>query len=97
MPVQVKVPRMMRPRVGGAASVEGTGATVREVLKDLETRYPGFSGNVLTEEGEIHRFVNLYVNGEDIRFMGALDAPVSDGDTLSILPAVAGGVPPARS
>ena len=76
--------------VGGARSVPGQGSTVRELLDDLEGRYPGFTGQLVTD-GEIHRFVNIYLNDEDIRFLEKLDTPINDGDTLSILPALAGG------
>ena len=91
MPVTVKVPTIFRQHVGGQAVVEGSGGTVRDVLDDLDGRYPGFKGSILTDEGTLHQFVNLYVNDEDVRFLGALDASVNEGDTVSILPAVAGG------
>ena len=67
------------------------GRSVREVLGDLERRYPGFSSSIVAEDGGLHRFVNVYLNGEDIRYLGSLETEVSDGDTVSILPAVAGG------
>ncbi len=91
MAVRVKIPTIMRAQVGGSAVVEAEGGSVRDLLQDLEGRYPGLTGNIVTEEGRLHRFVNLYINDEDIRFIGALDAPVGEGDTVSILPAVAGG------
>jgi sulfur-carrier protein len=87
----VKIPTIMRAHVGGEPSVEATGGTLRDVLDDLERRYPGLTSNIVTGEGKLHRFVNLYVNDEDVRFLGSLDAPVREGDTVSILPAVAGG------
>lgn len=89
--VKVKVPTMMRPRIGGLKTVDSTGATVRDVLTDLDRRFPGFAQSVLADDGGLHRFVNVYVNDEDVRYLGSLDAEVSDGDTVSILPAVAGG------
>lgn len=92
MAVRVKVPTIMRRFVAGEAVVEGTGSTLREVLNDLEQRYPGLRSNVVTDDGSVHRFVNLYVNDEDVRYTGALETPVSDGDTVAILPAVAGGL-----
>jgi molybdopterin synthase sulfur carrier subunit len=89
--VRVKVPTLLRPEVGGAAEVEGEGSTLRDVLADLEGRYPGFTGRILTHEGRLHRFVNLYVNDEDVRYLGSLETEVKPGDTVAILPAVAGG------
>jgi MoaD family protein len=91
MAVQVKLPTIMRKHTGGEAQVEGTGSTIREVLQDLEARYEGLTRNVVTEDGALHRFVNVYVNDEDIRYLGALETEVKDGDTVAILPAVAGG------
>jgi molybdopterin synthase sulfur carrier subunit len=91
MPVKVKIPTIMRAHVDGRPVVEGSGSTVRELLEDLEGRYPGLTRSVVTENGGLHRFVNLYVNNEDVRYLGSLDTEVGDGDTVSILPAVAGG------
>ena len=67
------------------------GATLAEVLKDLESRYPGITKNVIADDGGLHRFINVYVNDEDVRYLGSLETPVEEGDTVSILPAVAGG------
>lgn len=89
--VRVKIPTMLRARSKGEPFVEGHGATLRELLADLEHRYPGFSEGIVTEHGSLHRFVNLYVNDEDARYIGSLEARVEEGDTVSILPAVAGG------
>jgi sulfur-carrier protein len=89
--VRVKVPTMLRARAGGEPFLEGRGDTLRELLADLERRYPGFADGIVTEHGSLHRFVNLYVNDEDARYLGSLEARVEDGDTVSILPAVAGG------
>jgi molybdopterin synthase sulfur carrier subunit len=91
MAVNVKVPTILRAKVGGKPVVEGSGRTVRELLEDLEGRYPGFTQTIVTEGGGLHRFVNLYVNDEDVRYLGALETEVAEGDTVSILPAVAGG------
>jgi molybdopterin synthase sulfur carrier subunit len=91
MAVQVKLPTIMRKHTGGEAQVEGAGSTIREVLADLESRYEGLTRNVVTEDGALHRFVNVYVNDEDIRYLGAMETEVKDGDTVAILPAVAGG------
>jgi molybdopterin synthase sulfur carrier subunit len=91
MPVEVKVPTILRPHTNGERIVSGQGGTVRELLEDLDARFPGLKARVVTGEGELHRFVNLYVNDEDVRYLGALETEVKDGDTVSILPAVAGG------
>ena len=92
MPVRVKVPTLLRKLVDGQAVVEADGGTtLREVLATIEERYPGFTERIVTGGGELHRFVNVYVNEEDVRYLGQLDAEVGEGDTVSILPAVAGG------
>ena len=88
---RVKLPTILRSHAGGEKQVEVDGATLREVLSDLETRYPGITSTVLTDDGALHRFVNVYVNDEDVRYLGSLETEVRDGDTVSILPAVAGG------
>jgi sulfur-carrier protein len=89
--VRVKLPTILRPRVGGEAAVDGRGSTLGEVLRDLESRYPGLTAGVVSDDGGLHRFVNVYVNDEDVRYTGALETQLRDGDTVSILPAVAGG------
>jgi MoaD family protein len=91
MSVEVKVPTILRQHTGGESRVSGDGSTLREVLKDLDSRHPGFMKRVVAEDGSLHRFVNVYVNDEDVRYLGALETDVADGDIVSILPAVAGG------
>jgi len=91
VPVQVKVPTILRNYTGGAKSVDASGVTVDEVFTDLDSRHPGLRQRIVAEDGGLHRFVNIYVNDEDVRFLGALQAPVAEGDTVTILPAVAGG------
>jgi molybdopterin synthase sulfur carrier subunit len=91
MSVKVKLPQILRKFSGGEAIVVADGSTLREVLKDLESRYPGITRNVVNDEGALHRFINVYVNDEDVRYLGSLETPVKEGDTVSILPAVAGG------
>jgi sulfur-carrier protein len=91
MPVQVKLPTILRKHAGGEPRVDAEGETLRELLSDLETRYPGITKNVVTDDGGLHRFVNVYVNDEDVRYLGSLETAVREGDTVSILPAVAGG------
>ena len=91
MSVEVRVPTILRKHTGGAKAVEAKGATLREVVEQLDSDHPGLKAAILTDAGEIHRFINIYLNDEDVRFVGALETPVSDGDVVSILPAVAGG------
>jgi sulfur-carrier protein len=89
--VEVRIPTMLRSSVGGAATVEVEGATVGEVVDGLIAAYPGLAGQVITDDGTLHKFVNVYVNDDDIRYLSKLDTKVGEGDTVSILPAVAGG------
>jgi sulfur-carrier protein len=91
MSVDVRIPTILRSYTGGAKAVEGKGETLAELFTDLEARHPGLRDRLVTEQGALHRFVNVYVNDEDVRFLGALEAKLSDGDTVTILPAVAGG------
>ncbi len=91
MAVTVKLPTILRKHTDGEAKVGADGATLREVLKDLESRYPGITKNVLSGDGGLHRFINVYLNDEDVRYLGSLETEVKEGDTVSILPAVAGG------
>ncbi|WP_340293259.1 MoaD/ThiS family protein, partial [Aquipuribacter hungaricus] len=88
--VRVRIPTILRPLTGGARSVEGRGTTLAELLADLESRHGGLSGRVV-EDGSLRRFVNVYVNDEDVRFTGGLTTPLAPGDDVTILPAVAGG------
>jgi molybdopterin synthase sulfur carrier subunit len=87
----VKLPTILRKFTANEARVSAEGATLRDVLGDLETRYPGITKNVLADDGGLHRFINVYVNDEDVRYLGSLETEVKEGDTVSILPAVAGG------
>jgi molybdopterin converting factor small subunit len=91
MAVQVKVPTILRSHTGGAKSVEASGDTLDAVLKDVDSRNSGLRARLVDDEGKLHRFVNIYVDDEDVRFNGSLDAPVSENSTVTILPAVAGG------
>ena len=90
MAVEVRVTANLQKQVGGQRSVQGEGSTVRALLDDLDSHYPGFK-DLLVTDGELHRYVNIYLNDEDIRFLDKLDTPLKEGDTLSILPALAGG------
>ena len=87
----VRVPTQLRTLTGGVSEVTVEGTTVGDVLKGLEVAHPGFGDRLFDEAGQLRRFVNVYVGGEDIRFLDGLDTPVSDGDEVMILPAVAGG------
>jgi len=89
--VQVRLPTVLRPHAGGQSTVTASGSTIGEVLADLVHSYPGMAGQVLTEDGTLHRFVNVYVDDDDVRYLEQLDTTVADGATVSILPAVAGG------
>ncbi|HEU4354772.1 MAG TPA: ubiquitin-like small modifier protein 1 [Actinomycetota bacterium] len=91
MSVKVKLPTILRKHAGGEPRVDADGTTLRELLSNLETSFPGITKNVLTDDGGLHRFVNVYVNDEDVRYLGSLETELKDGDTVSILPAVAGG------
>jgi MoaD family protein len=91
MAVTVKLPTILRKHAGGEAKVSAEGATLAEVLKDLESRYPGITKNVISDDDGLHRFINVYLNDEDVRYLGSLETPIADGDVVSILPAVAGG------
>ena len=90
MVVEVRVTANLQKLVGDQRSVHAEGANVRDLLDDLERRYPGFKRTLVTD-GQLHRFVNIYLNDEDIRFLRQLDTPLREGDVLSILPALAGG------
>jgi molybdopterin synthase sulfur carrier subunit len=91
MAIEVRVPTILRSYTGGAKVVEGSGDTLAALLADLDDRHHGLKGRLITDDGGLHRFVNIYVNDEDVRFLGSLDAKLSDGDSVTILPAVAGG------
>jgi molybdopterin converting factor small subunit len=90
MSIQVRVPQIFRRHTGGAKTVVAEGRTIREVLESVDKAHPGLRDRLLDGE-EIHRFVNIYRNDEDIRFLKFLDTEVQEGDVISILPAVAGG------
>ena len=91
MTIEVRIPTILRKHTGGAKAVESKGSTIGEIIEQLDADHPGLKSAIIADEGEIHRFINIYLNDEDVRFSGALETPVSDGDVVSILPAVAGG------
>ncbi|GBE68284.1 putative thiamineS [Mycobacterium sp. MFM001] len=90
MSVTVSIPTILRTHTGGEKRVEASGDTLKAVISDLEANYSGISER-LVDNGKLHRFVNIYVNDEDVRFSGGLDTTIADGDSVTILPAVAGG------
>ena len=89
--VQVRVPTPLRKYTVGSGAVEAEGSSVAALVDDLERRYPGIKERICDETGKVRRFVNIFVNGEDIRFLKHLDTPLKAGDELSIVPAIAGG------
>ncbi|WP_017593625.1 MoaD/ThiS family protein [Nocardiopsis potens] len=91
MATEVRIPTIMRNLTDGAKAVEGAGTTLGELIDDLDRRHPGL-GEKLVDGGKLRRFVNVYLNDEDVRFLGGIEAPVADGDTVTVLPAVAGGM-----
>jgi molybdopterin synthase sulfur carrier subunit len=91
MTVKVNIPAVLRSAVGGSKSVEGEAGPLRKVLEGLSEKYPALKDQVFGADGGMHRFVNVYVNDEDVRYLEGMDTPVEDGDVVAILPAVAGG------
>jgi len=87
----VNLPTVLRTHAGGAKTVSAEGSTVGEVLVSLVADYPGLAGQVINDDGTLHKFVNVYLNDDDVRYLSALDTPVTPTDDISILPAVAGG------
>ena len=90
MPVEVRIPTILRPYTGDQKAVEANGESLSALIDDLEAHHPGLKDRLI-ENGDLRRFVNVYVNDEDVRFLGGLEAPLTDGDQVVVLPAVAGG------
>jgi MoaD family protein len=90
MAIEVRIPTILRTYTDGAKQVEGTGSTLDELITDLEQRHGGLRDR-LVDDGGLRRFVNVYLNDEDVRFLAGLQTQVKDGDTVTVLPAVAGG------
>lgn len=90
MPVEVRIPTILRPLTAGEKIVTAEGGSVEAVVLDLDARYPGIAARLVDDSG-LRRFVNVYLNDEDVRFLGGLHTPVQDSDSITILPAVAGG------
>ena len=91
MAVTVRIPTPLRPLVKGQAEVGAEGATVIEVIRDLGTKYPELTSKLLDDKGGLRRYVNFFVNETDVRDLEGADSPLKDGDTLSVMPAIAGG------
>ena len=91
MSATVRIPTILRTYTAGAAEVTADGATLQEVITSLEGQYPGIAARVLDDNGQLRRFVNVYVNDDDVRFIEGLASPTADGAQISIIPAVAGG------
>lgn len=91
MSISVRIPTILRTYTGGESEVSAEGATLAEVLDDLESNYGGIKARVLDDNGALRRFVNVYVGNEDVRFLDNLETPTADGTQVSIIPAVAGG------
>ena len=91
MSVEIRLPTVLRQHAGGQSSIQANGTTLNEVFEDAVRQFPLLAGQLVTAEGRLHRFVNVYRNDEDVRFLENLDTKVSDDDVISVLPAVAGG------
>lgn len=92
MAATLRIPTVLRSAMGGASTITVEGATVGDVLNQLTARYPAIKGQLLNDDGTLHRFLNVYINDDDVRYLGGVDAPVANEDEITLLPAVAGGV-----
>ena len=90
MSIEVRIPTILRTYTAGEKTVAGSGATLAELIDDIESRHSGIRDRLVDDKG-LRRFVNVYLNDEDVRFLGGLETPVTDGDNVTVLPAVAGG------
>jgi len=91
VPVEIRLPTVLRQHAGGQSSIHANGNTLGEAFEDAVRQFPLLAGQLVTAEGELHRFVNVYRNDEDVRYLDKLETKVSDDDVISVLPAVAGG------
>jgi molybdopterin converting factor small subunit len=91
VPVEIRLPTILRQYAAGQATVSAQGSTLGEVVEDLVRQFPSLAGQVVTADGALHKFVNVYRNDDDVRYLDGLDTKVSDDDVISVLPAVAGG------
>ncbi|HVA71252.1 MAG TPA: MoaD/ThiS family protein [Acidimicrobiales bacterium] len=92
MSAVLRVPTVLRPAMGGASVIAVEGSTVGEVLFKLTTTYPAVKGQLLNDDGTLHRFLNVYINDDDVRYLGGVDALITNNDEITLLPAVAGGL-----
>ncbi len=97
MAITVRIPTPLRKYTSGKDEVSAEGKTLKELLQDLEKNYSGIGARIMDEKGAIRRFVNIYLNDEDVRFKSNLETPLKDGDTISIIPAIAGGAPAKKT
>jgi sulfur-carrier protein len=91
MAIEARIPTILRTYTDGEKTVEGSGGTLADLLADLDTRHAGLRARLVGDDGSLNRFVNVYLNDEDVRFLGGAATPLADGDVVTILPAVAGG------
>jgi molybdopterin converting factor small subunit len=91
MAIEARIPTILRTYTGGEKTVKGSGETLADLFTDLDSRHEGLRGRLVGDDGALNRFVNVYLNDEDVRFLGGAETPLSDGDVVTILPAVAGG------
>ena len=91
MAIEVRIPTILRTYTGGESEVSAEGATLTEILDDLDSNYSGIKGRIVDEQGQLRRFVNVYVGNDDVRFLDNLSTPTPDGVQISVIPAVAGG------
>ena len=91
MAVTVRIPTVLRGAIGNQSTLSVSGSTIGEILGEIVATYPAVKGQLLNEDGTLHRFLNVYVNDDDVRYLGGVNAPVADGDEVTLLPAVAGG------
>ena len=89
--IKVRIPTPLRPLTKGQGEVQAQAATISEMIETLNSNHPGIKDRICDDQGKVRRFVNIYVNGDDIRFLSNLDSPLKDGDEVSIVPAIAGG------
>ncbi|MBI5892237.1 MAG: MoaD/ThiS family protein [Deltaproteobacteria bacterium] len=92
MAIKVRIPTPLRKLTNGKDEVEGGGKNIKDLINDIEKQYPGLKERICEDDGKIRRFVNIYVNDEDIRFKNSIDTELKDGDEISIIPAIAGGM-----
>ena len=92
MPIKIRIPTPLQKLTQGKDVIEASGATLKAVLKELDVQYPGIGERLWDEKGALRRFINFYINDEDVRFLKGEESPLKEGDELSIVPAIAGGI-----